>query len=490
MGDTILANQRKDQAEKDSLEALGPGLVDIVWDRLDSIRHILVATFFAYFIGYFGFHLFWVAILFYFVYSLDAQYKMRGFQHFYRLKKLKTAERKQVPREENASWFNFLMLAVWPNISNRVAVETKRFMSAFIEEQLTAMQPPSIHGVYMRNITFGKIPPQIKLLRPMPMDERYPSRYVLDVTVHYAGELEVTIVAIVGVKGIKAKVPVTLENIKLTAEMQIVLDFFPENPYVRSLDIAFRDLSHDWLDFNVKVLGGLSVLSLPAIKDWVMNTITVSIRETMMLPKTVHVNLAGDEEDQEGSANSVKEKKHTYAVPLKQGEPNPFVSYKGHVKVTLVEARNLLKTDRVGSTDAYVKLSVNDVWYKSQVIPNTLNPVWNTTYEIPLENRPDEQVLKLKIKDWDSTGKNDIQGSVEIKVTEMKVGGFFSSFFFLLLSFPSHIVSHQHSLTCARKFGLILTTQLCNKKGRSTCFASIVPQKTLPRRQRFSKLNE
>lgn len=30
--------------------------------------------------------------------------------------------------EESAQWFNYLMLAAWPNVSNRVAVEAKRFM--------------------------------------------------------------------------------------------------------------------------------------------------------------------------------------------------------------------------------------------------------------------------------------------------------------------------------------------------------------------------
>lgn len=41
-----------------------------------------------------------------------------------------------------------------------------------------------------------------------------------------------------------------------------------------------------------------------------------------------------------------------------------FKQYKGHVKVTLVEARNLAKTDVIGTTDAYCKLLVGDVWYK------------------------------------------------------------------------------------------------------------------------------
>jgi hypothetical protein len=80
-----------------------------------------------YLLGYFGFHMFWVVIMFYFVYSLDAGYKLRGFRHFYRLKKLKSRyslsdtstssahaggfdrEARAVASEESASWFNYLM---------------------------------------------------------------------------------------------------------------------------------------------------------------------------------------------------------------------------------------------------------------------------------------------------------------------------------------------------------------------------------------------
>jgi Ca2+-dependent lipid-binding protein len=51
-----------------------------------------------------------------------------------------------------------------------------------------------------------------------------------------------------------------------------------------------------------------------------------------------------------------------------------------------------LKTDIVGSTDAYCKLQVNDVWYTSPKVPNTLDPIWNMSYEFPLEVSNKEQV--------------------------------------------------------------------------------------------------
>jgi hypothetical protein len=52
------------------------------------------------------------------------------------------------------------------------------------------------------------------LSRPHAYKKLEPHRYTLDITLHYAGELEVTIVAIVGAGGVKAKVPVTVKDVQ------------------------------------------------------------------------------------------------------------------------------------------------------------------------------------------------------------------------------------------------------------------------------------
>ncbi len=39
------------------------------------------------------------------------------------------------------------MAAVWPNVSNFAAVETKRFMSKFIADTLKASPPPGVKEV-------------------------------------------------------------------------------------------------------------------------------------------------------------------------------------------------------------------------------------------------------------------------------------------------------------------------------------------------------
>ncbi len=63
----------------------------------------------AYALGHFGFHLFWAVFVFYFAYAADAQYKLRGFKHFHRMKKARPSKHASVEGELSAAWFNFLV---------------------------------------------------------------------------------------------------------------------------------------------------------------------------------------------------------------------------------------------------------------------------------------------------------------------------------------------------------------------------------------------
>jgi hypothetical protein len=185
-------------------------------------------------------------------YAADAQYKMRGFRHFYRMKKTRPPKTAVVSTsEESAMWFNHLMSALWPNISNYSAVEIKRFMSVFIADTLKASPPPGVKEVYVRNITLGVVPPEIRLLKPYRFSDR-PNVYQLDLDLYYKGGMEVTIVAkgccgfcfsswlflncgcAVG-NGAQMKLPITLQEVQVLAPMRFKIEFCHQFPFLKVL---------------------------------------------------------------------------------------------------------------------------------------------------------------------------------------------------------------------------------------------------------------
>ena len=80
--------------------------------------------------------------------------------------------------------------------------------------------------------------------------------------------------------------------------------------------------------------------------------------------------------------------------------------------VTLVRAANLPKMDLFGSCDAYVKIYIGSDSFKSRVVKNTYNPVFNQThtFEVP----PLVDVLELELFDWDMISADDFVGGCEI----------------------------------------------------------------------------
>lgn len=86
---------------------------------------------------------------------------------------------------------------------------------------------------------------------------------------------------------------------------------------------------------------------------------------------------------------------HHYRVAIKK----PV----GILHVNVVRAQKLLKMDLLGTSDPYVKLSLNGDKLpakKTTVKRKNLNPVWNEKFKLVVKD-PQSQVLQLQVFDWD-----------------------------------------------------------------------------------------
>lgn len=75
------------------------------------------------------------------------------------------------------------------------------------------------------------------------------------------------------------------------------------------------------------------------------------------------------------------------------------------LNIKIIEAKNVPKMDIIGSCDAYVALTFGSKRYKTGVKENTLNPVWNETFQFPIQNQND--ILTLIVSDRDMTTDED-----------------------------------------------------------------------------------
>ncbi|XP_064373996.1 multiple C2 and transmembrane domain-containing protein 2 isoform X2 [Dromaius novaehollandiae] len=96
--------------------------------------------------------------------------------------------------------------------------------------------------------------------------------------------------------------------------------------------------------------------------------------------------------------------------------PSPFAYL---LTIHLKEGRNLVIRDRCGTSDPYVKFKLNGkTLYKSKVIYKNLNPVWDETVVLPIQNL--SQKLWVKVYDRDLTS-SDFMGSAFIALTELEL---------------------------------------------------------------------
>ncbi|KAF8985000.1 hypothetical protein BGZ46_006290 [Entomortierella lignicola] len=79
---------------------------------------------------------------------------------------------------------------------------------------------------------------------------------------------------------------------------------------------------------------------------------------------------------------------------------------------------NMAIKDLNGFSDPYVRISIGGQSFTTNIIPKTLNPVWNATFEFSVEpqSMPDQVNLMFWDKDWFS--RDDFMGAVNIPFEE------------------------------------------------------------------------
>nr|XP_046239959.1 extended synaptotagmin-1 isoform X1 [Scatophagus argus] len=122
-----------------------------------------------------------------------------------------------------------------------------------------------------------------------------------------------------------------------------------------------------------------------------------------------------DEKVEEPPSPAVTQPPHT--------SPDLNFAREGLLRIILLEAQSLVAKDNMmggmvkGKSDPYAKISVGEFVFKSNVIKENLNPVWNEMYEVVLRPQSGQEVqVELFDKDMD---KDDFLGRFRISVADI-----------------------------------------------------------------------
>jgi Ca2+-dependent lipid-binding protein len=98
-----------------------------------------------------------------------------------------------------------------------------------------------------------------------------------------------------------------------------------------------------------------------------------------------------------------------------------MTKYEMHLRC--VEARGLPDADILSKSDPFcvISLSCSRQLWRSRVIDNNLNPVWNEDFHLQIAD-PSKDVLQIRVKDNDDTSEDDALGKVLIDLGAVPIG--------------------------------------------------------------------
>ncbi|AGO14204.1 AaceriAER411Wp [[Ashbya] aceris (nom. inval.)] len=98
-----------------------------------------------------------------------------------------------------------------------------------------------------------------------------------------------------------------------------------------------------------------------------------------------------------------------------------LITNTGDLSLEILNAVRLLPADRNGKSDPYVKFYLDnsdEVIYKTKTQKKTLEPVWNETTTLQLNNRINNY-LRIKVMDWDAGNSDDLIGTATVPLAEV-----------------------------------------------------------------------
>lgn len=95
----------------------------------------------------------------------------------------------------------------------------------------------------------------------------------------------------------------------------------------------------------------------------------------------------------------------------------------GTIKLDLLCAKDLMKTDMIGKSDPYAVIQYGENEYRTPVTYNTQDPNFNVQYDIDIPNNPKDRNIIITLYDSDKFGKDVCIGNMNIDIGKvMNIG--------------------------------------------------------------------
>ncbi|KAK8459290.1 hypothetical protein SEVIR_2G117100v4 [Setaria viridis] len=225
-----------------------------------------------------------------------------------------------------------------------------------VEPLLDDYRPPGIKSLKFSKFSLGTVSPKIEGIR---IQNLQPGQIIMDIDFRWGGNPSI----ILAVDAAVASLPIQPE---------------PK------------------IQYTLKAIGG-SLTAVPGLSDMIDDTVNSIVSDMLQWP-------------------------HRLVVPLGVNVDTSDLELKpqGRLSVTVVKATSLKNKELIGKSDPYVRLYVRPMFkVKTQTRDDDLNPVWNETFELIVEDKETQSVI-FEVYDEDKLQQDKRLGVAKLAVNDLE----------------------------------------------------------------------
>ncbi|KAF9928845.1 hypothetical protein FBU30_002054, partial [Linnemannia zychae] len=309
---------------------------------------------------------------------------------------------------ETTEWINNFLSKFWliyePVLSATV-VQT-------VDSILVDQTPAFLDSIRLTTFTLGTKAPRVESVKAFPKTD--PDVVVMDWRVSFTPtDIEdmtprqlrtqinpkICLTIRVGKGVIGAGMPILVEDMSFRGYMRFKLKLTSNFPHIKTVDFCF--LEPPTIDYVLKPVGGetfgMDIAHIPGLHSFIRDQTHAILGPMMYAPNVYTLDL---EQMMTGGAS--------------------LTAAAGVVQFTIYNAKDLKNTELVGNSDPYVKIRLGNrpELATTAVKSDTLNPIWNETNTILVNNL--NEVICMEIFDKDSVRKDRPLGQANFDLKSLE----------------------------------------------------------------------
>nr|GEW53995.1 synaptotagmin-5 [Tanacetum cinerariifolium] len=289
------------------------------------------------------------------------------------------------PVFEQVKWLNKQLSKLWPYVGEAACMIIKESVEPLLEEY----RPPGITSLKFNKLSLGNVAPKIEGIRVQSLKK---GQITMDIDLRWGGDPNI----VLGVEALVANLPIQLKDLQVFTVIRVIFQLCDEIPCISAVVVALLSEPKPRIDYTLKAVGG-SLTAIPGLSDMIDDTVNTIVTDMLQWPHRIVVPISGAGVD-------------TSDLELKP---------QGLVTLTIVKANNLKNMEMIGKSDPYVTAYIRPLEkFKTKVVDNNLNPVWNHVLQLIAEDK-ETQCAVLEVLDQD-IGQDKRLGIVKLPLCNLE----------------------------------------------------------------------